>query len=397
MEPTQPVSSIPTSTAFPSSPQTPIKQKTSPIIIIAATFVLLAAAAASAYLYIQNQSLKSQLIKLQSTPIPTPTPADSMANWKIYTDSNSGFTIKYPSDYLFNSDVKQSDKSRLSITSRLISEITDASMNFTKEVALKDEISLQNGNYGEHVDWPTSNSEKVVTLDGVNAKTYLVLGRFDVCDVSPQRTAILYHNNYQINITLAAPSNIARLAPDYFRVEKAECGDVPMWKADSTFYTDLVSQKAPISIQNWYNSFDQILSTFKFVDVQTLGWETYTFADWGVSLKSPFNPAQSNTLLVGAYINYDRSKLTVCPNEVSSSLPSNCTISKKWGQKEEFQSILLGGKAAISFFVFEPKTNTVIHVIQTTQAPIGEIAMRVDGAGLEEQFQQIISTLEFMK
>lgn len=52
------------------------------------------------YLLGKNQSSK-QISTIQSSPTPTPTP-DPTANWKTYSDSKYGFSLKYPSEYLIS-------------------------------------------------------------------------------------------------------------------------------------------------------------------------------------------------------------------------------------------------------------------------------------------------------
>ncbi|HET7099458.1 MAG TPA: Gmad2 immunoglobulin-like domain-containing protein [Patescibacteria group bacterium] len=62
-----------------------------------AVFVLLSLGAV-AFLYYQNQQLKSMLASYQ-TPVASPTPVatiDPTANWKTYTDAKKTFSFKYP-------------------------------------------------------------------------------------------------------------------------------------------------------------------------------------------------------------------------------------------------------------------------------------------------------------
>ena len=68
-------------------------------IVSMAMFVLLSLTAV-AFLYYQNQQLKSMLASYQ-TPVVSPTPTattDPTANWKTYSNSTYVFSLKYPSN-----------------------------------------------------------------------------------------------------------------------------------------------------------------------------------------------------------------------------------------------------------------------------------------------------------
>lgn len=84
------------------SVEQPIPQKRFPIkwfiiIILLAMIVL-----AGIFLIFKSQSVKqtppSQVTQSSPvTPAPTPSPADQTSNWKTYTNSGIGFSVKYPS------------------------------------------------------------------------------------------------------------------------------------------------------------------------------------------------------------------------------------------------------------------------------------------------------------
>ena len=73
-----------------------------------AAFVLLALASV-AFLYYQNQQLKSMLATYQTQTSPTPiATADPTGNWKTYTSTEYGFGFKYPSNYTIDENVRTS-------------------------------------------------------------------------------------------------------------------------------------------------------------------------------------------------------------------------------------------------------------------------------------------------
>lgn len=72
------------------------------IAILSMTIFILLSLAAVAFLYYQNQELKGMLAGYQ-TPAASPTPTatdDPTAGWKTYTNSQIGFSFEYPSDWI---------------------------------------------------------------------------------------------------------------------------------------------------------------------------------------------------------------------------------------------------------------------------------------------------------
>jgi hypothetical protein len=102
------------------SPETPQTPKDSHGVTIAAMaiFVLLSLAAV-AFLYYQNQQLKTMLASYQtpvSTPVPSATP-DVTANWKTYTNSVQRIAFKYPLTWqLDNKGDQEQLNAQLSLT-----------------------------------------------------------------------------------------------------------------------------------------------------------------------------------------------------------------------------------------------------------------------------------------
>lgn len=84
--------------ATPEIPAAPeIKKDNHWITILAMALFVLGSLATVAFLYYQNQRLKSMLASYQSQPSPSPTAtADPTADWKTYTNTKFGYSIKYP-------------------------------------------------------------------------------------------------------------------------------------------------------------------------------------------------------------------------------------------------------------------------------------------------------------
>lgn len=110
MDPINPVAGNPMSVgSFPKTPTIPNSNPQIPkdshwITILAMGLFVIASLAVVAFLYYQNQQLKSMLANYQ-TPLASPTPSASQApngdlvNWKTYTNSTYKYSVKIPTDW----------------------------------------------------------------------------------------------------------------------------------------------------------------------------------------------------------------------------------------------------------------------------------------------------------
>ncbi len=189
--------------------------------------------------------------------------------YKKYDGANA--LIGYPEN-----DVKLVDKidpSREDV--QLAVEVTkisnmpaQAPLGYDQTTSRKDEASLAKGDFGEQVDMPVKTSEKVVKIyPDLNAKEFVVLQRFDVCDVTFQRIAIFYSNHYQVKMTLAGNAKkIIEENPSYFGEDKSNCSGQKVWtrKDGDAVHEDFVKalqdgKLTGVNTRNWYNVFDVML------------------------------------------------------------------------------------------------------------------------------------------
>lgn len=271
----------PSSTENTSSWPTLLKKEFPRWIFILVIILLLVVIAIFAY---QNTLLKQQInsSKTTSSPssstiepliVPSPTPIqDLTSDWETYTDDSFGFTFKYPNDIEIFTDYRTASLKQdtlLVVNAELISQIGEDHMGYDQTTSQQDQVSLQNKQYGNKVDWSIKESEEIVNIGGVNGKSFVVLSRFDVCDVTFSRIAVLYKNDSRIILGLEIPRDtIINDSPQYFEKNETECGDMQMWKSDKSlnFYEDLINKKTgPLSVKE-YQIFDEILSTFQFID-----------------------------------------------------------------------------------------------------------------------------------
>lgn len=97
MDPISPVSE-PIQPVHPVQPSQPAKNNNSLVIIL--SILLLIAVGLAGLFYFQIQRLSKELANYQTRPFPTPTATpDVTANWKTYTNSEIGFSFKYPQEW----------------------------------------------------------------------------------------------------------------------------------------------------------------------------------------------------------------------------------------------------------------------------------------------------------
>jgi len=69
-----------------------------------------------------------------------------------------------------------------------------------RDAAEHEREALQNGDLGEDTSFSLEQSRKVMQVGDVFVKEYVVFGRYDICDVTFERKAVFYNNNYQVRI-----------------------------------------------------------------------------------------------------------------------------------------------------------------------------------------------------
>lgn len=184
-------------------------------------------------------------------------------DWQLYEDRTIGFSLRHPKDIILNQNKR--DSLSLAIKSEKIDSL-NYPMNYDKETAENDRQELIKGNYGKGPDWPLRVSKKVRSVGPINGQEFMVLARFEVCDVTFERKLVFYHNGYQTIITLYGnKNNIISNNPSYFKTDQANCGSMKIWDSEKRelFYQNLVDESLSGDAQTWFNLFDDIVNTIK--------------------------------------------------------------------------------------------------------------------------------------
>lgn len=182
--------------------------------------------------------------------------------WQFYEDTDAGFSIRYPHNVALNGE-DDTAQLQLTISSEPI-ETLEGTMGFNAETASKNLIALNNGKYGDHVDFALTESQKIRVLGDTYAQEYMVIGRFEVCDVTFERSLYFFHNDNQIVVTLSAPDAVIQdSSPEYFETNSENCGNTLVWDFDlqPQFYTDLANETGSPVAQEWFDTFSQIVDT----------------------------------------------------------------------------------------------------------------------------------------
>lgn len=206
--------------------------------------------------------------KATTKPVAAPVQTEiKNTEWETYVDPSNTFLFRYPQTVSLNGDNKSDDGLNLYVQTKDLENYSDEPMGYDLETALTDKKSLKNNQTG-YLFGGVPESAKLVTFSGVNGKTFMTLRLLEVCDVRFDRSLVIYKNNQQIllGLSVSNSSALAKKIPQYFTNDTNNCGDTPVWKSDSTLVTDLITHKAPKPVQDWYDTFDQILSTFKFTN-----------------------------------------------------------------------------------------------------------------------------------
>lgn len=176
------------------------------------------------------------------------------ATWKTYTDDAAGFSLKYPDTFLFNAETKGATKPVLLVSATKLSDIPeDLPMLMGRKDALAQKDLLSKG-----------EGENLVKLDSLNGEVSDTLAQFEVCSVIVSRTLKFYPGDYRVMVSLVEPVKVVIASmPEFFTVDKANCGDNPMWDQakNNSFLPTLAKGQGKGVAQEWYDDFNTIVKS----------------------------------------------------------------------------------------------------------------------------------------
>ncbi|MBU0732264.1 hypothetical protein KKC88_05280 [Patescibacteria group bacterium] len=192
--------------------------------------------------------------------------------WKMYEDSTTGVSFEYPDTAVMGVPADHPNDLTLNVGITKVADLpAEAPLGLDKATAEKDAASLKTGKFGESSDFDVTESQKVIAVGDQYGKEYMVLGRFEVCDVTFERTVIFYvgtgtnyDDYYQVMITMGGPVDaIKKAMPDYFAIDEANCGNEEIWDPNTTngednFYKKVAAGDGSGEAQTWYDDFTKL-------------------------------------------------------------------------------------------------------------------------------------------
>jgi hypothetical protein len=190
--------------------------------------------------------------------------------WPFYENAETGLFLNYPMNLVLKKADEKYQNNELSLTVAVdeIDTIEDL-MGYDKESSLLNMAALAKGEYGNEADFALESSQKVRNLGEVNAQEFMVLGRFEICDVTFERKLMFFKDNQRIIATVRGNKDlIASTMPEYFEKNVENCGEELIWNLDKMedFYKVLSEGNGSDEAQEWFDSFEDVANTIKFVE-----------------------------------------------------------------------------------------------------------------------------------
>lgn len=176
----------------------------------------------------------------------------------LFTDDSASYTLYYLKNITLNS--LDENVLRLNPLSQSIGLMNEA----FAQTARQNKEKLSQGLLGS-ATWAVKGSHKLVRLNnGQYAQRYISFYAFDVCSVQ-FRAVLEFYDNFEqrVMISLEGPSSLKSYLSDYFTT--GSCGTASHWIHDNLpgLYQRLEAGSAPNEVQNWYDSFNEIVDSVK--------------------------------------------------------------------------------------------------------------------------------------
>lgn len=190
---------------------------------------------------------------------------------KTYTNKEAGFSLKYPSNVKLSVSTNSyipDESSPLTITvlvRKIDSIVQDAPWRYTKDSALNEEVLLQKGQFGNNYDFVGPYSKGIIRVGNLNAKSFIVFGRFHSCSIVFERQLVFYNKGYQIILDFSTSTNeIIKNNPRYFSIPTPPM--LPCWNTSNgnnteRLYNDLKAKNVSSQLLDWYDGFDSIIKS----------------------------------------------------------------------------------------------------------------------------------------
>lgn len=349
------------------------------------TIVILIAAVLLGYLVYSGKIALPQKQASQS-PITT---SNETASWQTYSNTKYGYELRYPSDW---KTVKEQD-----LTSYInVTELNSKDYAFILEepggpfpqiksgskLRIRVEKNENFQNYGDYKNFIENkatgysknykNKEEIL-IDGV--KCLLLTGAVDIGGL--QSYCFSFHNGIAFDFTFTSKNDRDALFKIFLSTFKF---------LDQNKTSDTSNQRIYTSKSNNYSF--QYPTGYKLISEDN---QTAVFGfSIGSEQPSPYLTITSKNLT-------DINSFKLCSQKPQNDTSAHCiALGSSWGQKNDVEIIVLGGRKAKSFYL-GGGVDFAYHIVQTVDNPRLELKMYVAGGGLDKDFNQILSTFKFQQ
>lgn len=219
-----------------------------------------------------KQPLPSPTPQSNQTQLPTPTEIPSITltykdaphDWLEYINDDVGFSLNYPPEIGFTTNIQTAEERRAIYDSYSIVLDICVDPRFQDEEPDSAFLEKYNSCQWEIRDdwgWSIAESRRFVNIDDIKAKSITILGKFDICSVMFIRTFAFDKNNFHVEITVNAdPEQVKSTIDNYLTTDSANCGQEKVLNS-SSIYHDWAEKNVPGLSQEWFNVYDQIIQT----------------------------------------------------------------------------------------------------------------------------------------
>lgn len=293
----------------------------------------------------------------QSTPTvaaPQPRTILNTSEWKTYTNTEAGFSFRYPVSVILNGPPNET-KQVLSITVDKVASLPEElPLSMGRIDAMKEKASLEKG-----------EGENLVRIGSLNGQTATILSQFEVCSVLFTRQLTFFPGEYRVILTLAGPrKTIIADMPEFFTVDKENCGTEKVWNREkmSGFEPMLAKQEGRGMAQEWFDTFDALVKTVTLITPsKSLApvWSTYKNTSYGFEISYP---APYRVLT-------DKDALSGYPNGVALLYTGGQAydiVIEVWNTKAEYES---NYSSRMSDVTVKESKGKFITFLDNTQSP----------------------------
>lgn len=308
----------------------------------------------------QTQIPQPPRSQLSATPTSKP---NSTTNWIVYKDNTLGIEFKHPSNWYWETvpGFKQNNISFFKTGTQADHSFGDHAGNELLNLSIQEDnrtlVELKTNTYPKSSFTAINNNQAIMTT-------------YNSFLVKPDKNKLLF-----ITVRKLTPETTHRVLSSIEFLNKSESDNPP-----GVLRSECIDYRETYTDTNLGIKFEHGCTEPVSQEASLEIYRTRPIGSLRVSRDKSFDPYQ----------------LPLCEpfSQITCLNPG-----ENWGRSDDIETLMLDGVPAISFFIVTGSntTNDVIHVVQTTESPIIEIATSVAGVSGEKEFQRVVNTFEFLE